>query len=368
MRNLGLAAIALGAFYLWPHLKYLIAFWLPRGLAWVWSAVLAAALLFSTALFKSVLVGFYLYVVLCFLITDIIWICLRLFKTGEGPARAWRRIYAGGLLPVALALMICVLGYFNAKTIRVTQYTVDIEKPLQGTVRIALISDVHLGTSIKSKDLPGIVEKIQNLRPDLIFLGGDIYEEATTEDALAASYAAFSKLSAPLGVYYVPGNHEYSAQENKTLDLGAVFASLRAAGVTPLRDRAAEAGGMTVIGRDDPRSPLRAPLAALMKDTDVTRPVIVMDHEPIDLGEAERAGVDLQLSGHTHAGQLFPAGELTELFGIFTYSYGWHRQGGYQVIVSSGAGTWGFPMRVGSPSEIVLVTLHGATEGSDENR
>ena len=157
----------------------------------------------------------------------------------------------------------------------------------------------------------------------------------------------------------MPGNHEYDAQKDGSLDLVSVFLNLEAAGITPLKDEAVNMGDFYLIGRDDFDSFTRAPLKTLLEDVDQTLPVVVLDHEPMELAEPKNGGVDLQLSGHTHAGQLFPGGQLTEWFGIFEYSYGYHKTGNYQLIVSSGIGAWGFPLRIGSPTEIVLVTLKG---------
>ncbi|HWR24490.1 MAG TPA: metallophosphoesterase [Feifaniaceae bacterium] len=359
MRDYALIAMVTGAFYLWPHFKGLLIFKKAQpGVAWLLSAILTALLLLGTALFQSVVVGFFLYLCMFYVITDLVFLALHLFARGKEHT-VWRRVYCGGVLPIAAALLICVFGILNAKNIVVTEYEVTLNKPLPSAVRVALVSDMHLGTSVHEEDLPGIVNQVNALSPNLILLGGDIYEERTTQDALAASYTAFSGLHAPLGVYYVPGNHEYRAQRDGTLDLVSMFENLEAAGITPLKDEAVDLTGLYLVGRDDFDSFTRAKLATLLEDVDQTLPVVVLDHQPMELREAKDAGVDLQLSGHTHAGQLFPGGLLTELFGIFEYSYGYHRDGNFQIIVSSGIGAWGFPMRVGSPTEIVLITLKG---------
>ncbi len=360
MRSFAVMAMIAGAFYLWPHFRGLPIFQkLQPGPAWLCSALLSALLLFCTALANSVLVGFYLYLCMFYVITDTVFLAIRLLSRIKQIEAGWRRIYLGGVLPVVLSLMVCIYGIFNAKNIVVTTYDVSVQKPLAAPARIAFISDMHIGTAIQKEDLDGIAKKIMALSPDMIVLGGDIYEERTTEEERLASYHAFEKLHAPLGVYYVPGNHEYDAQAIHNMDLVSMFKSLEAAGIMPLKDEALTIGGMYLVGRDDPDSNTRAPLSLLLEEADEKQPIVVLDHEPLRLSEAEKAGVDLQLSGHTHAGQLFPGGLLTELFGIFEYSYGYHRRDAYQIIVSSGAGAWGFPMRVGSPAEIVLVTLKG---------
>ena len=308
MRSFAVMAMIAGAFYLWPHVRGLPIFQkLQPGLAWLLSALLSALLLLGTALFNSVLVGFYLYLCMFYVISDAAFIAIRLFSRTKRIEAGWRRIYLGGVLPIALSLVMCIYGIFNAKNIVVTTYDVSVQKPLAAPMRIAFISDMHIGTAIQKEDLSGIVKQIMALSPDMIVLGGDIYEERTTEEERLASYHAFKDLHAPLGVYYVTGNHEYGAQAAHDMDLIAMFRSLEDAGVTPLKDEAFTIGGLYLVGRDDPDSNTRAPLRVLLEEADKKRPIVVLDHEPVQLSEAEKAGVDLQLSGHTPRGTAYRA-------------------------------------------------------------
>ena len=364
MRSMGLMAMTAGSFYLWLHFRSLPIFErlrIKKGMAWVLSAVLAAALLLPAALFDSVLTGFYLYLCLCYVLTDAVWFVVLLIGREKKSSRIWRRVYAGGLFAIALAGVISVGGYFNAKSIRLTEYEIGINKSglSENGLRVAMISDVHLGSYLHGPDMPALVERVNALSPDLILLCGDIYEERTTREDMERSLEAFSGFRAALGTYYVPGNHEYYAERRGILDLSALFDDLYAAGITPLRDERVLLGGIQLVGRDDATASSRKPLQELLRGADMTKPVLILDHQPL-ISESAESGADLQLSGHTHAGQLFPAGQLAQLTGVFPVSYGLRAYGDFSIIVSSGAGVWGFPMRVGSPSEIVLVTIKSA--------
>lgn len=363
MRNLGLMAMAVGAIYLWVHFRSLPIFeklHVSKGITWMLSAILAAALLAAAALFKTVVIGFYVYLCMFYVLTDLVWLCVWLFGRERAAMRVWRRIYLGGVLAFAFALLLSVYGYFNAKNPTVTEYELAIEKAGidQDGLRVVMISDLHLGTNMRGQDLPALAGRMQGLAPDVLLLCGDIYEEKTTREDVAYSLQAFAQIDAPLGIYYVPGNHEYDAQRIGVLDISELIAAMQGAGITTLRDETVLVdGSFYLIGRDDPSGGQRVPLQTLMADVDPAYPVIVMDHRPLELALGAEAGVDLQFSGHTHAGQLFPAGELAEWFGINEMNYGLRSRGAYHIIVSSGLGTWGFPMRVGSPSEIVVVEI-----------
>jgi hypothetical protein len=197
---------------------------------------------------------------------------------------------------------------------------------------------------------------VNALDPDIVLLPGDIVDESVTAREEEAMTEVFQKLRAPLGVYSVPGNHEYYGGLERNL------AYLRKWGVRVLEDEAEEvAGSFYLIGRKDPssleRGQTRMPIGEIMNraGVDRTRPLILMDHQPVRLGEAAEAGIDLQLSGHTHAGQLFPLNLVNRL--IYEQNWGGLRKGRTQYYVSCGVGTWGPPVRTGSIPEILRIKL-----------
>jgi predicted MPP superfamily phosphohydrolase len=249
-------------------------------------------------------------------------------------------------------------GIINAARPRVRELSYVIDKPAGGrrTLTIVMASDVHLGTVAGSSRLQRLVSGVNALDPDIVLLPGDIVDESVTAREEEAMTEVFQKLRAPLGVYSVPGNHEYYGGLERNL------AYLRKWGVRVLEDEAEEvAGSFYLIGRKDPssleRGQTRMPIGEIMNraGVDRTRPLILMDHQPVRLGEAAEAGIDLQLSGHTHAGQLFPLNLVNRL--IYEQNWGGLRKGRTQYYVSCGVGTWGPPVRTGSIPEILRIKL-----------
>ncbi len=227
---------------------------------------------------------------------------------------------------------------------------------------IVLASDLHLGTFVSRSRLEKTVAKINALDPDVIFLPGDIVDETVTAKDEVEFSAIMRRLRAPLGVFAVPGNHEFYSGLERNL------ACLRACGIKVLEDEAINvAGAFVLVGRRDPSSlrakesrlPIRDILAKYSLDDRM--PVILLDHQPAHLEEASQAGVDLQLSGHTHAGQLFPLDIINRI--AWEQSWGYLRKGKTQYYVTSGVGTWGPPVRTGSRPEFVRIHLTFGEDG-----
>ena len=226
-------------------------------------------------------------------------------------------------------------------------------------LRIAHISDLHVGPTIRRGHVERVVARTLAAKPDLIAFTGDIADG--TPESLAAHTAPLARLSAPLGVFYVTGNHEYYWGAE------AWIRRARELGMTPLVDenRVVARGGAKVLvgGVPDRAAPafVRAhksdPALAAATDQDVALKILLA-HRPDSCLAAEPAGFDLQLSGHTHGGQFFP---WSLLIGFFhRYARGLHRHGRLSLYVSPGAGYWGPPHRFGVPSEIALLVLEKA--------
>ena len=219
-----------------------------------------------------------------------------------------------------------------------------------------MVSDIHLGTIVQSDTLSKMVKTVNELKPDLILFAGDVFEENIEPSEKQQVSDNFRKLSAPYGVFAVLGNHEYiGSNADETIKY------LGDSGVKVLRDSVQQIdGSFYLIGRDDisgaryngaPRQDLKN----LMDGVDRSLPVLLMDHQPSHLDEPVQQGVDLQLSGHTHAGQLFPIRLVTSR--IFEDDWGLMRKGDFQLIVSSGYGTWGPPIRLGNTPEVVDIMI-----------
>ena len=263
-----------------------------------------------------------------------------------------------GLVVFILVVGIVSYGAWNARHPRVNHYDVSIAKQAGSLkqLHVVMVSDVHLGTIINNSYLTKMVTSINQLRPDLVLLAGDVFDENIETVNKQQMADSFRKLSAPNGVFAILGNHEYiSGNAEETIKY------LGEAGVKVLRDSSQEiAGSFYLVGRDD-RSGARLngvkrqDLKTLLQGVNHSLPILLMDHQPLQLAEPVEQGVDLQLSGHTHAGQLFPIEFITQR--IFEDDWGYLRKGNFQLIVSSGYGTWGPPIRVGNTPEIVDITI-----------
>lgn len=263
-----------------------------------------------------------------------------------------------GLAVVILVVGIVSYGAWNARHPQINHYDLTIAKqagPLK-QLHVVMVSDIHLGTIVHNGNLTKMVNMVNELKPDLILFAGDVFDENIESSNKQQVSDTFRKLSAPYGVFAVLGNHEYiggNAEE--------AINYLGEAGVKVLRDSSQKiAESFYIIGRDDRSASRfngvpRQDLKTLMQEVDSSLPIILMDHQPSQLDEPAEQGVNLQLSGHTHGGQLFPIQYITRQ--IFEKDWGLLQENDFQLIVSSGYGTWGPPIRVGNTPEIVDITI-----------
>jgi len=247
------------------------------------------------------------------------------------------------------AALIAIAGVINARIIRVKKVDVrlpNLPESWQGRVAVQ-VSDLHLGHVNSAGFMRRIVRKLQALEPDIVFITGDLYDGSKVE--AAAVVAPWKELATPFGVYFITGNHEEFTDPGKYLD------AVNDTGIRVLHNEKVVVDGLQVVGvhyGSSGASRLRPVLDRIGISRD--RASILLSHEPHALPIAEEAGISLQLSGHTHGGQVFPITYFTRrIFKEFTY--GLQRFGDMLVYTTTGAGTWGPPMRVGTRPEIVLI-------------
>lgn len=243
-----------------------------------------------------------------------------------------------------------VYGVFNASWTRITRTTVrlaNLPETWRGR-KAALISDLHLGHVRNGSFLRRIVAEVLHEKPDAVFIAGDLYDGTAIDAKRAAE--PLSRLTAPHGVYFVAGNHEQFGDDSKYLH------AVESAGVRVLRNEKVEADGLQIIGVPYRHASRMAHFAAVLKGIglDRRRASILLTHAPDHPQVAEQAGVSLQLSGHTHVGQFIPWSWMARRI-YHQFVYGLNRIGKMQVFTSSGAGTWGPPLRLGSNPEIVIL-------------
>jgi predicted MPP superfamily phosphohydrolase len=248
------------------------------------------------------------------------------------------------------AVVAGLFGVFNASWTRITRTTVrvaNLPAAWRGR-RAALISDLHLGHVRNGSFLRRMVAKILKEEPDAIFIAGDLYDGTAIDAKRAAE--PLNKLAAPQGVYFVAGNHEQFGDDSKYLN------AIAAAGVHVLNNEKVEVDGLQIIGVPYRNAVQDGQFASVLQAIrlDRDRASILLTHAPDHPEIAEAAGVSLQLSGHTHLGQFIPWSWMARRI-YRQFVYGLSRIGKMQVFTSSGAGTWGPPLRLGSNPEIVML-------------
>ncbi|WP_148099356.1 metallophosphoesterase [Schaedlerella arabinosiphila] len=285
----------------------------------------------------------------------------RIFRLQQNKkiGRILRIACRSGILTVGIVSLVVFIGCMNMVQITKTEYIVLSEK-LSTDYRVVLITDTHYDTIQKPEAIKDMVKEISVLQPDFVVLGGDIVEENTSKEAMEEAFRVLSTIKNRFGIYYVYGNHDRQPYtEKRTYTDDELNKAIEASGITILKDRHITVNQeLVLVGRDDAawgNQSMRASSENVLKGSKRNLFTIILDHQPVDIEENAKLGVDLQLSGHTHAGQIFPIGFLNSLSG--TLNYGEYKQGNMKVIVSSGAAGWGFPIRTQGKCEYVVVNL-----------
>jgi predicted MPP superfamily phosphohydrolase len=253
---------------------------------------------------------------------------------------------------LGLAVFACVCGVVNADITRTTRIDLRIQDlPLAWRGKTAvLVSDTHLGLVRNRRFAERICTLIQNLKPDIVLIGGDLFDGQTA--GLDEMIEPFSKITAPYGIYFVTGNHEEFGDKTPYLN------AIRRAGIRVLNNEMIVLDGLQVIGVDyaDTRREDQFKKILDKIKIDRRRPSLLLKHTPLNLQVAQEQGITAQLSGHTHHGQLLLIRYLTaRIYKGYDYGLKWFND--LQVYTSSGAGTVGPPMRIDTAPEIVQITF-----------
>ncbi len=359
-----LLTFALGGFYVIFRLWHLIPSTTP---GWrVASLVIVIALLVSffvgmaarsgelpvwlTSLLYRVGTGWmmiFFYTVLAFLVLDLLRL-VHLIPRGVVLGN-WLTL---GIFAAVIAAIFTTgnIVYHKKRRTEITLAAPALDRPL----KIVAASDLHLGFGIGRGELARWVDMINREKPDVVLFAGDVIDTSTFPLWQGDFAAELRRLDAPYGVFAVAGNHEYISGIDESLRF------LEHAGIRPLRDSVAiVGGGVAIIGRDDASNRSRRTVASLTAPLFADMTTILLDHQPTHLSDATDAGVTLQISGHTHRGQIWPATWITDR--IFDYSHGTHTRPGARGTttyhITQGLGIWGGKFRLGSRSEYLVVTL-----------
>ncbi len=253
--------------------------------------------------------------------------------------------------------VIIISGFINTRAIRTKILNIEISRKecKLDTLNVVLVSDIHLSPMDGESLLSKIVTRINRLEPDIIFFAGDIVDDKPSVLNGNNIGSSFLRLKSRYGIYSSTGNHEFITGIKESEKYIEDF------NLNLLRDSSVRIDDGFIIAARDDRSKRsftgeeRLPLEKIITETDKKYPIILMDHTPFGLDEAERNGVALQLSGHVHNGQLFPLNFITNM--IYEKGWGYLKKGDTQFYVSCGAGTWGPPVRTGSYPEIVNLKI-----------
>jgi predicted MPP superfamily phosphohydrolase len=246
---------------------------------------------------------------------------------------------------VTLILVIGNIQYHNKKRQHLSIFTNKIETP----IRIVGISDLHIGYTITSKEVSKWVSIINDEKPDIVIIAGDIIDNHTRPILKDSLNKVFNRINAPMGIYACTGNHDLMYAIKDSTDI------YKKSGISLLRDSYINLNDITIIGRDDYSNSKRDELKNIIKNIDMSKFTILLDHQPTKLNDAVINGIDFQLSGHTHRGQIFPISLLTDY--LFDVSYGYHKIENTHFYVSSGLGIWGGKFRIGTKSEYLVLDL-----------
>ncbi|HRN25942.1 MAG: metallophosphoesterase [Ignavibacteriaceae bacterium] len=261
------------------------------------------------------------------------------------------------IVVIALVGLIVFLGNLNKRDIEIRSLEITVPKG-EGKLdelNIVMASDIHLSPIDGERLLETIVDKMNSLNPDIILLAGDIVDDKARVLDERGIGESFKKLKSKYGVYSINGNHEFINGVDSCVRYAEKF------GIKFLRDSYTLIDScFYLIGREDSSMPQfigrqRKSLEEIVSDLPNNYPKILLDHTPFKLEQAQQNKMDLQLSGHTHHGQIWPANLITKM--IYELSWGYKKKGNTHYYVSSGAGTWGPPVRTGSSSEIVNIKI-----------
>lgn len=295
---------------------------------------------------------FCLYLFLTVLVSDILGIVNRLLKIVPVEiirGRKFQFVHVGVLF--VLPVLIVVFGVVNMNTIRVNEYRVSV--PRQSAridhLKIAMAADFHLG-QLTGKDFPAeFAARVNALAPDILLIPGDMVEGHRDDGDIAEFARHFREIKAKYGIYASPGNHDSHGMENTS----EFFEN---AGITLLEDSGVVIdNSFYLVGRNDQRSNNRKNIDVLLAHRPDRLPVIVLDHRPIFLEQVSRRRVDIQLSGHTHYGQLFPINLIID--GLYELGWGYKKIGNTHFFVTSGIRLWGPPVRTAGDSEIMVINV-----------
>lgn len=359
-----IAAILIGI-YAYGHIKRVLSFYQiktdkkPLKIVLILTSIVIAFTGISMWRIGAVIV---LHWMACAIILDIIQYIIRKGKK-QKTFIFWDKLYGCGIIPIIITVLVLIFGYWNIMNVVEKNYTVTTEKDIRTEgYRAVLLSDLHLGTTLNEEQLKKVCKRIESTNPDFVILCGDISDERTSKEQLENGISILASISNKYGIYYVYGNHDRGTyRKNADFTAKDLKLTLQKNNITIVKDKAVKINDeITFVGREDIRASKdtkRKSQESLLAKIDSDSFILLADHQPVELEKNNEYGVDLQVSGHTHGGQVFPVGILSDLLGFGELNYGYKKMEHLQVIVTSGIGGWGYPVRTGHHSEYVVIDI-----------
>ena len=307
----------------------------------------------------SYFLAFMFYALLSVLAIDLIRLMFFIFGFNPVESFADPAMFRFGILVFVFLIIstLVIAGAVNVRNPRITKLNLSVNKKAGGLkkLRIATASDIHMGTLVGKKRTRKLVEMINSLDADIVLFAGDLVDEDINPVIHYDLGSELLNLKSKHGVYAITGNHEFIGGAD------AAIKYLTNHGIKILLDEVINVNGINIAGRIDRDSPRfsgkkRKSPNELLSGIHLSQPLILLDHQPYSLDQTEKAGVDLQISGHTHRGQIWPLSYITKA--IFEVSMGYKQKGNTHVYVSPGYGEWGPAVRIGNRPEVVEITLN----------
>ena len=271
-----------------------------------------------------------------------------------------------GVLALIIFAIIIISGVYGMNHIELTEYNLTTDKINNESYSIVWISDIHYGTVQNPQLVKESISKINDLKPDMVVLGGDIVDERTSKEDMNEIFKELGKINSTYGTYYIFGNHDtqpYSTDYengNRTFSDEELNKTITDNGIIILNDEKTPINNdIVLVGRSDAQwdgEKNRIDIGKILNESDLSKYVVVLDHQPIKYKENSQQCADLQISGHTHGGQVFPFSIFEGLMGNLVY--GKFHFGNMELIVSSGLTGWGWSMRNEAKCEYVLININ----------
>ena len=311
----------------------------------------------------AALLIFYLFI--SSLIADLI-LVIRKYVIKEKHLNFIPKIHKNGLLAIIIFASIIIGSVYGMNHIELTEYNITTDKIDNESYSILFVSDVHYGSVQNTQLVKDSILKMNNLKPDIVVLGGDIVDERTTKEDMQEIFEELGKINSTYGTYYIFGNHDRQPYAidyengNRTFTDSDLNQTIEKNKIKILNDNKITINNdIVLVGRSDAEwedTIDRIDVNEILNESDLSKYIVVLDHQPVESKENAQEGADLQLSGHTHGGQVFPYGMIYDLSDRL--NYGEYEIKDMKQIVSSGLTGWGWPMRNEAKCEYVLININ----------